>query len=186
LSLLLTLSLSLISTSSPPHPLPSHPIPLKTIQPFLLLYLAHIHTRIHTRTQPYQQAVAFDGLARVVATLPTSADSAALLMQLQTAILQRLNTTLMMAAPSASAEAREKQSEVQSHVCHVLISILETLSYMGDDGVRQAASRADEVMQGLLAVLACHPHTLHTDAVLTIGQVRSTRGMRMMDLIIQI
>lgn len=104
--------------------------------------------------------------------LPTSPSA------LQGTILQRLK--VVTASSAASVELRERQSEVQGHLCTVLWTIMRKLcdSDLGTAGKEAEAPLADGIMVALLEVITSHPGTVHQQALNACGQLAWVVGDR--------
>ena len=115
------------------------------------------------------QTQAFEAINEVVRS--SAADTTPMVVQLIPVIVGRLGGTLQMG--THSAEAAEKQSEVQGLLCGVLQVIVQKLSD-SDAAKAGVVQYADPIMQALLSVLSCHKQSVHEEAMLAV--VREGRG----------
>jgi len=104
----------------------------------------------------------------------SSVEVAPLVAQLVPVFCQKLEEA--SAAPTPTAEAKEQQSDVQGLLCGVIQVVMTKLSSGGDATQPLALQCAGPAMQALLRVFACHPSTVHEEAMLAVGPVTYACG----------
>ncbi|CAL5228954.1 g12186 [Coccomyxa viridis] len=117
------------------------------------------------------QAQAFEAINDSVRSAST--DTLPLVAQLVPLMLTKLSST--MQTPITSVDEHERQSELQGLLCGVLQVIIQKLS--DQDTSKAAVTQfADNIMEALLGVMACHSTTIHEEAMLAIGALTYACG----------
>jgi importin subunit beta-1 len=120
---------------------------------------------------PRLQISAFEAINDLVRA--ASADTLDTVAQLIPVFLQELVATLSM--PAASAEAREKQAELQGQLCGVLQVLVQKLSER--DATKPAVLQyGDSVMETLLRVFGARSSSVHEEAMLAVGAFTYAAG----------
>jgi len=102
-------------------------------------------------------------------------DTATLLLQLIPLIITKLQETLSM--PVQSAEDREKQNEVQGHLCSVLQVVIQKLSSIDNNATKHSLMAfSDQLMTLFLQVFACRSATVLEEALLAVGALVNAMG----------
>lgn len=118
------------------------------------------------------QTQAFEAINDVVQS--SAADTVPMVVQLIPLMIGKLNETLHM--PAATAEAAEKQSELQGLLCGVIQVIVRKLTE-SDAAKAGVLQYADHIMEALLAVSSCRGGAgVHQDALLAVGAMTYACG----------
>mmetsp|Transcript_36758 Transcript_36758/g.92846 ORF Transcript_36758/g.92846 Transcript_36758/m.92846 type:complete len:881 (-) Transcript_36758:305-2947(-) len=110
------------------------------------------------------QISAFEAINDLVRS--ASRDTLDVVAQLIMVVLPEIDKTFQL--PATSAEAREKQAEVQGQLCGVLQVIVQKLSEE-DDTKAGVLPYADQIMEKVLHIFNNRSATVHEEAMLAVG-----------------
>eukprot|EP00195_Chlamydomonas_chlamydogama_P009742 CAMPEP_0202900576 /NCGR_PEP_ID=MMETSP1392-20130828/11916_1 /ASSEMBLY_ACC=CAM_ASM_000868 /TAXON_ID=225041 /ORGANISM="Chlamydomonas chlamydogama, Strain SAG 11-48b" /LENGTH=865 /DNA_ID=CAMNT_0049586993 /DNA_START=281 /DNA_END=2875 /DNA_ORIENTATION=+ len=117
------------------------------------------------------QISAFEAINDLVRA--ASRDTLDIVAQLIQVVLPEIHKTFEM--PAASAEARERQAEVQGQLCGVLQVIIQKLSEE-EDTKAAVLPYADQIMETLLRIFSARSANVHEEAMLAVGSFTYALG----------
>lgn len=117
------------------------------------------------------QTQAFEAINEVVRSSAT--DVVPMVVQLLPLFIGKLRESCQ--AQPQSAEAAERQSEIQGLLCGVIQVIVQKLSE-AEEAKAGVLQYADHIMEALLHVFACRKDTVHEEAMLAVGAMTYACG----------
>lgn len=135
------------------------------------LFNTAARTDLDLAEQTRLQTQAFEAVNEAVRT--SSDELAPLVAQIIPMILSKLQQSVL--TPTPTADAAERRSEQQGLLCGVLQVIAQRLTEDATTASYLLAS-VDQIMEGLLAVFACYPKSVHEEAMLAAGAMTYACG----------